>query len=195
MNKIKALVEVKKRVYIHQDLEQAAYYFKKTVESLSKAKDRDGIGIEMMACLLFLAFEAEAKFNFLGHKLFGAKWNEHQPYLVKLEKVARHLEVPIDYNQRPHKSIKQLRDYRNTLAHGKPIEIDEPAREMEGTIDEFRKKGSLRGEWEDCLTEKFIAHCADDVDKIWKSMLERAGIKILDTMTEGGVTISFTTTN
>ena len=60
--------------------------------------------------------------NFLGFKLIQ-KWEERKPYLYKFQRVAKRLNVTVDYNSRPHSTVKELKEFRDTLAHGKPEEI------------------------------------------------------------------------
>lgn len=90
MEQVNAHVKVNKSIYIHNDIDQAAYYFKQRVEDRAAKGDRDGIALEMIACLVLLAFVSEARFNFLGHKLVK-NWDERMPALVKVEKVLKRL--------------------------------------------------------------------------------------------------------
>jgi hypothetical protein len=110
------------RLYIHNDLMNAADYLKRRIDERSKKGDRDGIGLDIMACLTIIAFSFEAQMNFLGFKLIQ-KWEERKPYLYKFQRVAKRLNVTVDYNSRPHSTVKELKEFRDTLAHGKPEEI------------------------------------------------------------------------
>jgi len=69
MEKVRARVQSTKRVYIHNDLSNAAFHFKDAIEEKIKANETTGITFEYMACALMLAFTFEAKINFLGWKL------------------------------------------------------------------------------------------------------------------------------
>jgi len=185
MDKFLAKAKVDKRIYVHNDLENAAFYFAKRVEERSKKDDREGIGLEMMACLIMLAFAAEAQFNFLGFKLIK-EWKEKEPALVKVHAVLKELKVDNDLKARPYKTIHELKDLRDMLAHGKPQEI-----QLEETVvateEELSKKGALTHDYEQFLTEAFVAQACEDVDAIWKDLLKRADLKITDTITSGGV--------
>jgi hypothetical protein len=92
------------RIYIHKYLMNAADYPKRRIDERIKNGDRDGIGLDIMACLTIMAFALEAQINCLGHKLIE-NWEERKPYLVKFEKVAKRLNVTVDYNSRPHSTV------------------------------------------------------------------------------------------
>ena len=126
-------------IYIHNDIGNAAFYFKNRVDERIAKGDRDGVGLEIMAGLTLLAFEVEARFNFLGAKLM-ADWNERAPAIEKVERVGAHLGVAPDFSLRPYFSIAKLKDFRDTLAHGKPEDkiFDE---EVVATAEELEEMG------------------------------------------------------
>ena len=59
-----------KNIYIHNDLEGAAYHYKRTIEDKLKANDRKGIAYDYIACMIMFAFLFEARINFIGFKQF-----------------------------------------------------------------------------------------------------------------------------
>jgi hypothetical protein len=67
MEIIKARIEQKKNIYVHDDLSQAASLLKQVIDNKNKTDDRDGLAFYGMACAVMLAFTFEAKINFLGH--------------------------------------------------------------------------------------------------------------------------------
>jgi hypothetical protein len=78
---------------------------------------------------------------------------------------------------------------RDTLAHGKPVrkEVDEI---VEGDAEELRRI-DLSGDWEkDCSPDAAI-QVYDDVEEIWRELLDKAGIPIFDTLPhgEGSITV------
>jgi hypothetical protein len=129
MTKAKVHLEAHHHFYIHNDIGNAAFYFKTRVEERIAKGDRDGIGFEIMAGLTLLAFEVEARFNFLGAKLI-ADWNERKPLMEKIKKVCAHLGGTPDFSARPYWSVTKLKDFRDTLAHGKPQESWRPLRSL-----------------------------------------------------------------
>ena len=142
-----------------------------------------------MASWTLLAFEIEARFNFLGAKLIQG-WNEHQPLKVKVKKVCRHLGVAPDFSARPYSSVSKLKAFRDTLAHGKPEDkyFDE---EVVATAEELEAMGILHADWESYIDQSFLQEAYDDVEQIWKELLAKSGFAVFDTLTHGGSHMSF----
>ncbi len=189
MKKVKAHAKVRKNLYIHNDIDQSAFYFRQRIEERAAKDDRDGIGQEMMACLILLTFSVEAKFNFLGHKLIDG-WKEREPFLKKVKAVRKHLGVNSSFKERPYEAIKVLKEFRDTLAHGKPDEVEWEG-DITATEKEIQEQGRLRAGYEAFLKEEFVFQAYDDVEAIWKDLIERSGLNIADTITQGGIEYSF----
>jgi hypothetical protein len=86
MAKIKVHLKAHRHIYIHNDIGNAAFYFKNRVDERIAKDDGEGVGLEIIAGLTLLAFEVEARFNFLGAKLM-ADWDEWRPAIKKVKKV------------------------------------------------------------------------------------------------------------
>ena len=84
---IRVRLEQHRHFYIHNDIANGALYFKTKIDERMANADRDGIAFDIMACLTLLAFEVEAKINFLGFKLRAAEWRERAPALEKVQTV------------------------------------------------------------------------------------------------------------
>lgn len=67
LGKIKIKVEKDKRIYIHNDLMNAAHHLKKNVLRINEANE-PGITLHIMSTLTMLAFAYEAQINFIGYK-------------------------------------------------------------------------------------------------------------------------------
>jgi len=185
METVKAHVKVDKHIYVHNDIDQGAFYLKERIKERLSKGDRDGIGLEMMACLVLLAFAVEAKFNFLGHKLIK-DWNERDKALNKVKKVLKHLGVNDDLKDPPYKTIEDLKKFRDALAHGKPQEIKYEG-DVAATEQELRQQGRLSAEYEKFLKEELVYQAYDNVETIWKDLLTKSGLNIMDTITHGGM--------
>jgi hypothetical protein len=185
MEKFKARVKVRKNIYIHNDIDQAALHFKQRIEARAAKGDRYGIGTEIMACLILLAFANEARFNFLGYKLIE-KWDERMPIFVKVQKVLKHLGLRFEKGRRPYKTIADLKAFRDTLAHGRPVEVSFEE-DMTATKLELVEQGSLTADYEEFLKEAFVYDAHEDLEAIWKDLLKRSGLNIRDTITQGGI--------
>jgi hypothetical protein len=121
MSGVTGRIEGEKGIYIHNDLGNAAFHFRNLIEKRVKAGDRDGIAFDCMACLMMCAFEFESYLNFIGHKQIEG-WDERQKYDKKLKRILKHLDLTPDQSVRPYSSLKQVKDFRDLIAHGKPEE-------------------------------------------------------------------------
>lgn len=188
LEKIKAKIETKKNIYVHNDLSNAANYFKTTMERKLESGDREGIGFDGMACSIVLAFTFEAKINFLGHKLIEG-WKERQRFDDKVDEVLGNLGVKLDWSKRPYSSVQRLKAFRDSIAHGKPVEIEHTdtvvvdAKELDRNVD-------LSGEWEEACKEGPVFEAHADLDAVWNELLEKSGLTVWETMTtgQGGIT-------
>ena len=77
MKKKKARRQAEKHIYIHNDLANAAYHFKKRIEERHVNNDMKGISFDVLAGNILLAFSIEAKINFLGVQLIK-DWKEKE---------------------------------------------------------------------------------------------------------------------
>ena len=158
-------------------------------QRLAKGED-EGVDLEIMAGLALLAFTVEARFNFLGHKLIK-DWKEWRPFMKKVNAVFEHLGVVPDFKARPYLSIKQLKDFRDILAHGKP-EDREFDQEVVVNPEELLALLIPRAEWETFIDgPRFFYEAYGDVEQIWATLLEKAGLSVLDTLSGGGSLTSF----
>jgi len=97
------------KLYINDDLHNAAHYFKKRIEKrAAKKDDQHGLGLEVMACVILLAFTVEAHFNFLGYNLVP-DWEkkERGKALDKVHAVLATLNADNDLTQPPYEIIKK----------------------------------------------------------------------------------------
>lgn len=190
MEKYRVRRQAKKNIYIHNDLSNAAFHFKKSVESRVKEDSREGIAFEIMACLSMLAFSFEARINFLGSKLFEEKWKERQAFNNKVGQVINKVKLGLPEKERPFTSIDKLKTFRDSIAHGKPctIEVDEV---VEVDQDELESVVDLSAGWEDFCTEEVMLEVYEDIEKIWQLLLEKTGLKLFETITHGsgGITL------
>jgi hypothetical protein len=192
-NKIAARVQTTKKVYIHNDLSQGATYFSDIIREKLKNGSRDGIMFDGMACALMVAFAFEANLNFMGSYLLKTgkliEWNEMQSFSKKLNKVFGALGIPVDLEKRPLSSMQKMKSLRDTLAHGKPVEVERDE-EVEGTEEELKRGVSLAADWEkDCSSDSVLEALAD-MDDLWKLMIQKSGISVLDTMSQGEASVT-----
>lgn len=183
MTKRQVRKTAKKNIFIHNDISNTANHLKKQIEEKAEAGDRQGIALDITACLVMLAFTFESRLNFVGEqKVTGFK--ERQGFDKKVAILLKALRLEPDFTKRPYSSIKELKDFRDTIAHGKPdiIEVDETV-DLNPEADDM--DFDLRGEWERFLTIDFMRQCSEDIDEIWENWLALAGIEVHQTITQG----------
>ncbi|RDS90432.1 hypothetical protein [Pseudomonas fluorescens] len=189
MTKLQVQKTAKKSIHIHNDISNTAQYLKTRIEEKEATGDRYGIALDITACLVMLAFTFESRLNFIGQKKLPG-FRERRWFDKKVELVLRGLKLEPDFSKRPYSSIKELKDFRDTIAHGKPetVVIDELVDfHPEADYDDF----DLRGAWEGCLNIDFMRRCSEDIDDIWKEWLAIAEIDVHQTITHGeyGITL------
>jgi len=188
MEKFAVKIRDKAHIYIHNTLQNAAWFLKEEIEKLIK-ENGEGIGLKIMACLVMIAFAFEARINFLGHKAYGESWEEKRPYLDNVKRIARKLGVQLDCKSRPYLTIKELKQFRDAMAHGKPAEIS-GEKNVTITREELERRNILKADWEKSLNAEFLRRCYDDTEELWKLLFEASGLKSLDTITTGESTIA-----
>jgi hypothetical protein len=72
-----------------------------------------------------------------------------------LLRLSAHLGFAPDFSVRPYLNIAKLKDFRDTLAHGKPEDkfLDE---EVVATAEELEEMGILHAEWEAYIDQGFF---------------------------------------
>src|ERR1700686_2956722 len=146
MEKFAVKIRDNAHIYIHNTLQNTAWFLKEEIDNLIKEKG-EAIGLKIMACLVMLAFAFEARINFLGFKAYGEKWEERRPYLDKVKRIARKLGVKLSHESRPYLTIKELKQFRDTMAHGKPAEI-RGEKSVTITAEELERRNILKADWE-----------------------------------------------
>lgn len=188
MTRLRVQKTAKKNIHIHNDISNTAHHLKARIEEMEATGNRQGIALDITACLVMLAFTFESRLNFIGEQKVE-DFKERRWFDKKVEIVLKALGLEPDFAVRPYSSIKELKNFRDTIAHGKPdtIEVDETVDFQPGTnYDDF----DLRGEWEAFLTINFMRQCSDDIDQIWSEWVANAEIELHQTLTSGEYSIS-----
>ncbi len=192
--KVRARVQRETKVFVHNDLSQGATYFNDTIQAKLAEGKRDAIAFDGMACALMVAFAFEANLNFMGSYLLTTgklkEWNEMQSFTKKLDKVFGALAIPIEKEKRPLSSMQRMKTLRDTLAHGKPVEKSEDD-VVTGEPEELERGMSLASDWEKEVKPEVVKECLEDLDALWKTMIEKSGISVFETMTHGEGSITF----
>lgn len=172
------------KLYIHNDLSQAATHFHDVIQEKLKNGNRDGIAFDGMGCALMVAFAFEANLNFMGCYLLKTgkitSSDEFSKHAKKLKKVFDALGIKIETDQRPLSSMERVKALRDTFAHGKPVEIKTDELK-EGSLEELRKGSGLAAAWEKEIKPVVVAEALSDLDDLWKLMVQKSGIDVMDT--------------
>ena len=183
MDLVKAKITQKKNVYVHNDLSQSAFYFKELIEKKLEEGNRNGIAYDYMACAVMIAFAFEANLNFMGYKLIE-NWNEWQNWDAKVYAVLKRLGMPIVWAERPLKSMRDMKDIRDSLAHGKPLETTEK-RILEVKPEDLDRANDLRAQWQKDCNHEAVFQAYKDMDDLWEEMIQKSGIPLFNTITSG----------
>lgn len=172
--------------HIHNDLEACAKGLADVMREKIASDQRSGVGFDMMGSLIFIAFAVEAKVNFVGWKKLKNGWPERASLREKIDLLVEILPLDLTWGRRPLQTINDLRKFRDTLAHGKPREINErEVRDVEPEIWE-----ALRAEWEGSVKPEFVERCIEDMDALWSVLVERAGIPDWETITRANQSLT-----
>jgi hypothetical protein len=178
-------------VRIHNDLANAAFYFKNIIVE-KEAKGGEGIILDCMACATMLAFTWEAYLNFFGSELLKDTWDEKRELEVKENAVLEKLGIKPDWAKQPYGSVRTLTKIRNWLAHGKPIEKHITKQVIKGVEKVTSRKIDVSGDWQTLCKPAVVVRAHDDLDAIFKEMLQASGIALIDTLSSGQGSITFT---
>jgi len=131
-----------------------------------------------MGSLVFTAFSLEAYLNWLGKKTF-AHWDylERLSPKEKMEVISDQLGVKVELGGRPWQIMKDLFNFRNDIAHGKPETLTSKTLEP---IDEHldKKLGQIaRTKWEQYCTRENAERAREDVAEIFKILHTAANLK------------------
>lgn len=188
LKKLRVQKTAKKHIHIHNDISNTAHHLKNRIEEMEAAGNKLGMALDLTACLVMLALTFESRLNFIGEQKV-VDFKERRVFDKKVEIVLKTLGLEPDFSVRPYSSIKELKSFRDTIAHGKPgtIEIDETVDFQPGTNYDYF---DVRGEWEAFLTIDFMRQCSDDIDQIWSEWVATAEIEVHQTQTYGEYSIS-----
>jgi hypothetical protein len=138
----------------------------------------NGSAHQFRASLIFRAFALEAFLNWLGPQIIPHwKYLERLTPREKLDLVADIVQMKPDYGSRPWQIVKDLFDFRNALAHGKPENVESEGREDLNDILKSGQQDLVRTQWEHFVTEKNAIRAQEDVERIATTLYKTANVK------------------
>ena len=184
---IRARVCGTKNIFIHNDLSNIAYYYRNLIIKRTAKGDNKGITFDHMSCLMFSAFSFEAYLNFFGLKLV-TNWEqdkmESRRFRDKSELIFDALQLSYDWNKEPYKSVDELKNFRNTIAHGKP-KVTSYDRIVEVPQNEIERRYELTAEWEALCKHDSTLNIYENVEKVILLMRAASGIEPYEMLTNG----------
>lgn len=153
-------------VYPHNDLLNLAFYHIDTIRTKVKTDEDNGLALDCHSCLIAIAFSVEALINFVGDKKVDG-WNEYERFHIKMEQVCEIADIKYDESVEPFSTLNQIKQLRNLMAHGKPIEGGE----------------GMKCAWDDFLHPEFSEESYKQVKEFQRLLLEGCEIGIEETIT------------
>jgi hypothetical protein len=129
-----------------------------------------------MGSLLFTTFSLEAYLNHIGPKLFSC-WGALEVLSPegKLDIICERLGIDLPKDKRPRQTVRELIKFRNNLAHGKTVAIEEKAvHDVDQNLFEFMGKSPL-ATWEKYCTEENAERAQEDVKTVMQLIHDKAG--------------------
>jgi len=159
----KVVVNKKRSVYTYSELWHASNCVLK-----SGIENPTGCSWQFLSSILLTAFSFEAYLNHVGQRTIKC-WEqlERLPPWSKFELLCESLEItfPDGTGKRPLQTVTKLLDFRNTIAHGKSLEIvaNPETRDVNDNLDHYLGQRTLTS-WEEMIqTKDFPERVREDV--------------------------------
>ena len=165
----KIAVTTKREVYTYAEMWSTSRHLLENGQQEQRASTH-----QFRASLAFTAFTMEAYLNHVGQRLFQC-WDDLERLgpKEKLNLIAEHLGVAVNFGERPWQIMKDLFSFRNDIAHGKSHRLIPPVKIL--TFEEHMSTLSIhRTRWEKFGTQDNAEKARVDVDKIVRALYEAA---------------------
>jgi hypothetical protein len=137
---------------------------------------RPGYFYECMTTILMSAFRFEAYLNYVGEAVFPF-WEEMErlPWRSQLRIVRAQLKLQSSDGTRPYQTLIALFRFRDSLAHGRDEQLNEPEVTEIGHLEELRRKRPLT-HWEQLCTVEFAERAYADTEAIIREIHQCASL-------------------
>lgn len=129
-----------KKVKVTRMVSEHGFLGSIAINQLNKAKEEeDGFRFRwLIPSMVFSAFRIEALSNLYGNQLFS-HWNqfESMSFIGKVTLISEFLKMEVDYSAEPWQTLKTIGQFRNTLAHAKPLKASETTELPENSPNHF----------------------------------------------------------
>jgi len=167
---------LRSRIYPHNDLLNLSHYNLGVINEKVENGVSDAIALDCKNFLIALAFTIEALMNLVGSKKVRG-WKEHDCYYKKMKKMCKAIGYPYNNESDLFCTLEKIKNIRNGLAHGKPIErtIIVSNREERNFV--------LNCEWDNYTNPEFCNNAYKKVKEFRDDIFKAAGISISETLT------------
>jgi hypothetical protein len=165
----KAQVSKKRNIHTYAEL----WHGSKVLLQRGQAELK-GSNLLWMGSLILTAFSLEAYLNHIGPKLFTC-WKGLEPLSPegKFDVICEKLGIELPKDQRPRQTIKGLLRFRNNLAHGKTVTIEEETSvDADEYFEEFFSQRPL-ATWEKYCTEGKALKAREDIEQVMRLIHEK----------------------
>ena len=163
-------------VYPHNDLLNLAHYQIEKINKKVEKGDQDGISLDCMSAIIAMAFSVEAVINLVGRKRVKG-WRERNPYHRKAKEVCAVAGHSFNKSVEPYKTLWKLKELRDVMAHGKPIEFSASIR----TREDLRK--SMECEWDAYSIPEYANHAWRKVKEFEHMLFKGAKLSVGQVLT------------
>ena len=164
------------KVFPHNDLFNLAHYQREVINKKIADGVGDALSMDCMGCVISLAFTVEALVNFIGAYCIEG-WKERQPYKGKIKQVCEVAGFEFVKENEPYRTIWKLKEIRDDIAHGKPLEFDVSVESRE----ELREL--MECSWDKCLSVEFVDQAYDAVKNFETTLFSKCEIPVCETLT------------
>jgi hypothetical protein len=178
------MLNLRVRVNPHNNLETLAHYHVDVINQKLASGDHEGITLDCTSAIIAMAFGVEAVMNYVGAKKLQ-NWKERSPFKTKVAALEIELGFKFDIAVEPYKTISLLKEARDTMAHGQPIEfqVSVPSRAQISKV--------MGPSWASATEPQVVLAAYEQVKQFKKRLFGLAGIKLGASLTSaagGGTT-------
>ncbi|WP_281628735.1 hypothetical protein [Vibrio sp. St2] len=167
----------------HNNLFNLAHFNIDIVKTKVAESDQEGLGLHCKNCIISTSFAVEAFVNYVGFKKIR-HWNEKKNWYEKLKRIYKTIDEPLDLEREPLRTLKQLKDIRNELAHSKLIERNVLVR------NKGEAQKAMKADWDEYLNPDFVVHAYEQAEAFQEHLMEKFDISLFETLTSSRGTIS-----
>lgn len=154
------------------------------INQLMKAKEEeDGFRFRwLLPSMVFSAFRVEALCNLYGSQLFP-HWThfESMSFIGKVTLISEFMKMNVNYSAEPWQTIKRIGQFRNALAHAKPLTVSEITELPENVPNHFAfypKSNKTIISYSSIETAEKFDNAADTLESMWLHKLQVEGLEI-----------------